>query len=304
MEHTTLDLRGPLHVLDAGGPPGDDRPPLVLVHGLDGSAANWWDVAPALAADHRVVAPDLPGFGRTPLRWRRRSVIAHADLVVEVARRTVDASPQRPVVLVGNSMGGPVVLAAAARHPELVAGVVLVAPALPRRGTSRIDASWLPVVLPIRLPVLPWLEPLRRHGLEPERRVRALLDLCYARPSDGRLRARESAAAFAEMVAVAEQRGTLDHARGWAGAARSLFTWLCRRGAFHDLADRVAAPVLVLEGGADPIIPTDHVDAACERHPTWRRVTLPHVGHVPQLEDPDAFVANLGAFTADLVAAP
>lgn len=295
MDHVTVDVRGPVHVLDAGGPEDADWPPLVLVHGLDGSAANWWDVAPELARDHRVIAPDLPGFGRTRLRRRWRSVTAHADLVVAVAQRVVAARPDRRVVLVGNSMGGPVVLAAAARHPDLVAGVVLVAPALPRAGTSRIDASWLPVVLPIRLPVLPWLEPLRRHGLDPERRVRALLDLCYA-PGSGR----ESAEAFAEMVAVAEQRRTLDHARGWAGAARSLFTWLCRRGAFHDLAARVTAPVLLIEGGADPIIPRTHVTAACERHPTWQRVTLPDVGHVPQLEAPTAFVTHVRGFAGQL----
>lgn len=294
MDHVTVDIRGPVHLLDPGGPDDADRPPLVLVHGLDGSAANWWDVAPELARDHRVVAPDLPGFGRTRLRRRWRSITAHADLTVAVAQRAVGARPDRRVVLVGNSMGGPVVLAAAARHPDLVAGVILVAPALPRAGASRIDVSWLPVVLPIRLPVLPWLEPLRRHGLDPERRVRALLDLCYA-PGG-----RESPEAFAEMVAVAEQRRTLDHARGWAGAARSLFTWLCRRGAFHDLAARVTAPVLVLEGGADPIIPRANVTAACERHPSWQRVTMPGVGHVPQLEDPDGFVACVRAFTAEL----
>lgn len=292
MEHTWVDVRGPVHVLDAGGPnTGESRPPLVLVHGLDGSAANWWDVAPELARDHRVVAPDLPGFGRTRLRRRWRSLIAHADLTIAVAQRSVDARPERRVVLVGNSMGGPVVLAAAARHPDLVAGVVLVAPALPRPGAPRIDTSWLPVVLPMRLPVLPWLEPLRRHRQEPATRVRALLDLCYA---DGN---RESPEAFAEMVEVAADRRTLDHLRGWTGAARSLFSWLCRRGAFHDLADRVATPVLVLEGGADPIVPAADVGAACERHPRWRRVTLPGVGHVPQLEAPDAVIAHVRDFT-------
>ena len=303
MEHTWVDVRGPVHVLDAGGPAradddaGGDPPALVLVHGLDGSAATWWDAAPALARDHRVVAPDLPGFGRTRLRRRWRSLPAHADLVVKVAQLTVGARPDRRVVLVGTSMGGPVVLAAAARHPDLVAGVGLVAPALPRQGTARVDTSWLPVVLPIRLPVLPWLEPLRRRGPDPHAEVRASLDGRYA-PGN-----RESDAAFAEMVEVAEQRRTLDHVRGWTGTARSLFTWLCRRGAFHDLAAEVEAPVLLLEGGADPIVPRAHVTAACERHPRWQRVTLPHVGHLPQLEAPEPFAGHLRTVAGGLDAA-
>lgn len=292
MQHTEVNVRGPVHVLDAGGPEvPSGRPPLVLVHGLDGSAANWWDVARPLAREHRVVAPDLPGFGRTPLRWRRRSITAHADLVADVTRRSVWAR-HGPAVLVGNSMGAPVVLAAAARHPDLVAGVILVAPAVPRPGDAVVDRSWLPVVLPLALPVVPWVEGARRHSRPPEQQVQALLDLCVG---PGR---RVSAEAFTEMVEVARLRGRLDHARGWGGAARSLFTLLCRRSAFHALADQVTAPVLVLEGAADPIVPGASIAATLARHPAWGHVSMPGVGHVPQLEDPAGFVAHVAAFTA------
>ena len=44
---------------------GGAGPPLALVHGLGGMATNWRLVAPALATEHRVVVPDLPGHGRS-----------------------------------------------------------------------------------------------------------------------------------------------------------------------------------------------------------------------------------------------
>ena len=62
MEQRVIDLGGPVHYLDFGGAGS----PMVLVHGLGGSAINWQSVGSLLAERHRVVALDLPGFGRTP----------------------------------------------------------------------------------------------------------------------------------------------------------------------------------------------------------------------------------------------
>ena len=63
MRSRTVDLGGPVHFADFGG----SGPTMVLVHGLGGSHLNWLAVGPALAARARVLAPDLAGFGRTPL---------------------------------------------------------------------------------------------------------------------------------------------------------------------------------------------------------------------------------------------
>jgi len=64
------DLGGPVHWIDFGGPSGSSPPPMVLVHGLGGSHLNWVQVAPALAAERRVLAVDLAGFGLTPAAGR------------------------------------------------------------------------------------------------------------------------------------------------------------------------------------------------------------------------------------------
>src|SRR5438309_11835033 len=117
----TLDLDGPVHVADFGGA----GPTMVLVHGLGGSHANWLAVGPALAAHARVLAPDLPGFGRTPLAGRSARVRAN----VELLDRLLDAVDGRPAVLVGNSMGGLIAMMEAEARTEKVAGHVLAAPA-------------------------------------------------------------------------------------------------------------------------------------------------------------------------------
>ena len=254
------------------------------MHGLDGSAANWLDVAPLLTPSRPVVAPDLPGFGRTPLAGRRVDLPGVADHLAGV----LDRLDLGAVELVGNSWGGPVALWTATRHPDLVLRVVLVAPALPRHARRPVDPAFAAgFLLPYVVPGLMRIEPARRHAKDPATRVRDLLDLCYA---PGR---RESAAAFAEMVDVARHRDRGDHLGAWTRASASLFRWMARPAAFHRVADRVRAPVHVVEGGSDPIIPASSVARALRRHPAWTHVRLPGVGHVPQLEDPSGCAAAI-----------
>ena len=102
--------------------------PLVLVHGLGGSTVNWYLVGGQLSETlgTRVTAVDLPGFGRTRTPDRPASFEAHRHVVTTLLRT------RGPAVLAGNSMGGSISVSLAARHPELVRGLVLVDAAFPR----------------------------------------------------------------------------------------------------------------------------------------------------------------------------
>ena len=62
-ESCWVDLDGPVHYLDYGGPAGASV--IVAVHGLEGSAVNWSALAPLLTDRYRVLAPDLAGHGFT-----------------------------------------------------------------------------------------------------------------------------------------------------------------------------------------------------------------------------------------------
>src|ERR1051325_10013315 len=179
MRSLTLDLGGPVHVADFGG----TGPTMVLVHGLGGSHVNWAAVGPALAAHARVLAPDLAGFGRTPLAGRSADVQANQALL----DRMLDTIADGPVILVGNSMGGLLAMLEAASHPDKVAALVLVGPAQPRpRGLRGALPIWLdPAVAAMftayALPgvgerFLRW----RADRLGPEGLVRQTLGFCCA----------------------------------------------------------------------------------------------------------------------------
>src|SRR6185369_15192698 len=131
MRSRTIDLDGPLHFADFGG----SGPSMVLVHGLGGSHVNWMAVGSALAAHARVLAPDLAGFGRTPLAGRSAHVHANHVLLARFVEEVVGG----PVILVGNSMGGLIAMMEAARRPANVARLVLVGPAQPRPAAMLFD---------------------------------------------------------------------------------------------------------------------------------------------------------------------
>lgn len=119
-----LPGRGETLVRELPAPPG--RPTLLLLHGWTVTAdVNWGGCYPALEGRFGVVAPDLPGHGRGARLDGPFSLERCADDVVALAA----ACATEPVVAVGYSMGGPVSLLAARRHPGALAGLVLCATA-------------------------------------------------------------------------------------------------------------------------------------------------------------------------------
>jgi len=101
------------------------RPPVVLVHGLGMSGYSMRGLMRALGRHTRVLAPDLPGYGRSP--QPRSGTLDVTELADAVAAwmRTHDVGP---AVLAGHSLGAQVAGQVALRAPELVLGLVLIAP--------------------------------------------------------------------------------------------------------------------------------------------------------------------------------
>ncbi len=279
MESKTVDLDGlPAHYLDYGG----SGEPLVLVHGLGGSALNWMAVGPALAeSGHHVLALDLAGFGRTPL-GRLKSTIRNNQALLDAFIRQVAGGR---AVLVGNSMGGLVSVLEAADHPERVSRLVLVCPALPGSRRRRFDLTvWMFFVF--LLAPLGAEAFLRSRGRKrgPAVVVRETLRVCCSDP-----RKVPQDAVRAHIDLARERMSMAWSERALVQAARSLLALLAR-GRFAGTLDEVRAPVLLIQGREDRLVPAQASIAAARDRPGWRVEVLSRVGHVPMLEAPERFV--------------
>jgi pimeloyl-ACP methyl ester carboxylesterase len=269
-----IDLDGPLHYLDFGGP--DSGPVVVCVHGLAGSAVNWSAIAPLLTGRYRVLALDLPGYGLTRSHGRGTDVSALRTAL----HRFIEAVPAGPVLLVGNSMGGMVSLLEASAAPAGVVGLVLVGPALPL-VPAMPDRFVTPMLAAYATPGLgPLLMRLRRR-MSPEALVASILSLCCVDPS------RVPADVRAQHVTVARQALMSPEAeREIATSARSAIATFGnpRGGAYRRAIGSITCPVLLLHGARDRMVPITVARAAARANPSWTLIEMPGVGHVPQLE--------------------
>ena len=112
--------------------------PFVLLHGIGMGRSVYLDLTTHLRG--RIIAVDLPGFGEAPEPERTLTMERHADLVAAYLRSADVAEP----IVIGHSMGSQIAAELAARHPDLVAGLVLAGPTVNSASRSiRVQASYL-----------------------------------------------------------------------------------------------------------------------------------------------------------------
>ncbi len=278
----TVDLGGAVHYVDFGG--RAEGPAIVLVHGLGGSHLNWDLFAPLLTPTGRVWALDLPGFGRSEPTGRTASVPAN----VAVLQRFLAEVVGEPAVLVGNSMGGMISILAAGERPSSVSGLVLLDPAVPgpRRALDPLVAAMfaLYAVPFVGERFLSW----RRTRQSARVRVREMLHLCGVDPDD------LPPEVIDRSVTLLEERQDLEGMdKAFLAAARSLLRLLVDPRRYRRAMASLRAPVLLVHGDRDRLVPVAAARDIARRHPGWRYLEMAGVGHVPQLQVPERLATDV-----------
>lgn len=243
-------------------------PPVVLLHGLGATNASMLPTLVELARDHRVLAPDLPGFGDSA----KPPAAYDPAFFAQWLEAFLDALGIERAVIVGNSMGGRIAIEAALCLPERVDRIVLFSPSLAFKRFRR--ATPLVRLLRAELAAMP----LRI----PRSIVTASLRMMFARAE--RLRDTWYDAAVDEFLRVfATPRGRV----AFAAAARQIYLEEAHGEAgFWERLPALRRPALFLWGDRDQLVPARfarHVTAAL---PDARSVILDDCGHVPQFEWP------------------
>lgn len=280
MKSLTVDIDGPVHYADFGG----SGEPMVLIHGLGGSHLNWMAVGEALARDHRVYAPDLRGFGLTPLAAGQKSSLeANQALLEGFLDRVVGA----PAILVGNSMGGRLSMQVAASRPDQVTRLVLVDPAAPNPSLGGVDGLVIAFFAALLSPLAEAYLRRRTRKMGAEKGVRATLAIVCEDPN------RVAPAVYQAHLKLTERRlAEMPWSdRALVLAARSLLPVIIRRQRYHRIVPAIQAPTLIVHGARDRLVPVAAVKELVRRRPDWRLEILEGVGHVPMMETPERFLA-------------
>ena len=249
-----------------------ENPPLILIHGSGPGVtafANWNGVIPTLAESFHVFAPDMVGFGYTDCPAELADI--NLDVWVSHIAGFMDALGIASSAFIGNSFGGALTLALAARHPEKVENIVL------------MGAAGLP------FPITDGLAKVWGYQPSPE----AMRDLMTTFAFNPGL----------VTDAIVESRYQASIRPGAQEAFSRLFPEprQARLDALCTAEDKLRAltqPTLVLHGREDVIVPLEISLQYCKLIPNSELHIFGHCGHWTQIEKKDRFLALVVPFLA------
>ncbi len=254
-----IELQGSSVLCQESGSGG----PVVLVHGWGGSGYDWTRLSPYLSDDYRVLAPDLPGFGKSD----KPDIDYTLDYYVNLIRDFAAAMDASRFHLVGHSMGGQIAAAFALHHPDKLLSLVLLDPAGVSRHAPRFyrlaRRQWL-VYLALRFMPLAFFKFwFKRFG--------PYYDSTFLTPED--------------MKGHYHSYGNKEGARAAARCFKNIIAnpeaWLDNR------LSEIETPVLLVWGREDPLLPLGMSEAFAQGLPGARLAVLDKCGHCPHEEKPE-----------------
>ena len=259
---------------------GGSGSPLVLIHGLGSSAAVefYFNLEP-LAANHRVLAIDLPGFGHSD-----KPVLEYTiELFVRAVRDLMACEKLDRAAVMGVSLGGRVALGLALESPETVERLILVdalGVGAPRR------------VLAYRLLLTRGLGELTLSGTA--RALRRMKPATIRRFWGWYLRRPKSIETILTDQRIADHGvllSTPEYRAAYLSALRSVARMRDLRDGItvQDRLEKLRMPTLLIWGRHDHIFPATHAEAALQRLANGRVEIFEDSGHTPQMEEPERF---------------
>jgi pimeloyl-ACP methyl ester carboxylesterase len=249
---------------------GGDGPPLVLLHGgIQAGGVIWWRVLPRLASTHRLVVPDLPGLGESAPAGRLDTPTVAAWL-----EALIQATCQEPPTLVAHSTPGALAARFAIERGAGLRRLVLVAAA----GLAPFRPSPGMLVALGRSVLRPGIGSF--EGLM----GRVMHDLDRVRQQEGERWQALAGYAVSRATRPSAKRAMRQLARGGTRAIP------------HQQLRGIAVPTALLWGSGDRLLPLSIAQSASTRF-GWPLHVIDDAGHLPHVEQPNAFLDALAART-------
>ena len=255
-------------------------PDVLLIHGLGGAKSSFFDAAAALSRNYRVHALDLPGFGSSS---KPATGPYTARWFAETVRDTMDALGISRAHIAGNSMGGRVAIEMGLRHPDRVAGLALLCPAV-----AFVKRTYHPIVRALRpeLGLLP-------HQFSRDKVAEHFWSL-FADP-DG------IDPSVADVVIDEFQRiyASPGGRIAFLSSARNIYLDApYGRDGFYGRLSKLEAPALFVWGSHDRVIPPAFARHVAQWLPSAEQIVIEGCGHVPQVERAEQTIGLLERFFA------
>lgn len=230
--------------------------PIVLLHGLGLTHGIWQNIAGLYKEQVQFILPDLRGHGGSELGAADGTIEQYADDILEL----MDELGLEKVLLGGHSMGGYVALALAEKHPERVAGLVMIAT---NAGEDSPDR--------------------KAQRLQEVENIRAVGTAEFADALSLRLSDRSFVQAVSrDIIAKTDPEGLIN----------AIIAISRRPDRLHVLAG-FSGPLLVAAGAEDLIVPQAAARLMAHSNPHAKFVIIPEVGHMPMLAAPRTLGALL-----------
>ncbi|MEC7289287.1 MAG: alpha/beta hydrolase [Pseudomonadota bacterium] len=242
---------------------GESGPVVLMIHGASANAREFsWSLAPRLAETHQVLMVDRPGHGHSERPDKADTLAVQAS---QVAGALKTLAPGRKAILVGHSFGGAVSLRLALDHPELVDGLVLLAPVTHDWGGG--GEAWYnkyashPLIGPAFTQLVPIVGPSQ---------VRAGINNVFS--------PKPAPAGYFENSAI----GLLFRPSNFTANARDVNGLRAELAAQQDRYDEITVPTVVFSGALDTVIsPQLHVGRLKHQIDGLQLVKLADGGHMP-----------------------